>query len=137
SRRFARSRDIHCDLLLRPDGARLGRQGGSARVQLSSLWIVVVLLLASMAMFISLIHRIGMLQVNRMLVFTVDQGRKIIAFLYPTIETLIALSGRETEQISSTQIILHHGNPQFIQSVDVRALVELASRTGSVIEVLA
>jgi hypothetical protein len=44
---------------------------------------VVVLLLASMAMFISLIHRIGMLQVNRMLVVTGDQGRKIIAFLYP------------------------------------------------------
>jgi len=58
-------------------------RGGSGRVQLSSLWIVVVLLLASMAMFISLIHRIGMLQVNRMLVVTGDQGRKIIAFLYP------------------------------------------------------
>jgi uncharacterized membrane protein len=112
-------------------------RGGSGRVQLSSLWIVVALLLASMAMFISLIHRIGMLQINRMLVFTGDQGRKIVAILYPPIETLISLSGRETDQTPSSQTILHHGKPQFVQSVNVEALMELASRNGSVIEVLA
>src|SRR5215467_14966678 len=112
-------------------------RGGSGRVQLSSLWIVVVLLLASMAIFISLIHRISMLQINRMLVFTGDQGRKTIAVLYPPIETLIALSGSETDRTPSSQTILHHGKPQFVQSVDVQALMELASRNGSVIEVLA
>src|SRR5215470_3724634 len=62
-------------------------RGGSGRVQLSSLWIVVALLLASMAMFISLIHRIGMLQVTQMLTFTGDRGREVIESLYPPIET--------------------------------------------------
>lgn len=54
-------------------------RGGSGRVQLSSLWIVGVLLLASIAsisMFISLIHRIGVLQVNRMLILPVIRAEK-------------------------------------------------------------
>ena len=61
-------------------------RNNSGRVPLSSLWMVGVLLLASIAMFISLIHRIGMLQINRMLIFTCDQGREIIADLYPPIK---------------------------------------------------
>lgn len=40
-------------------------RNNSGRVPLSSLWVVGVLLLASIAIFISLIHRIGMLQINR------------------------------------------------------------------------
>src|SRR5262249_39482916 len=98
---------------------------------------VTALLLASMAMFISLIHRIGLLQINRMLIFTGDQGRKIIATLYPPIETRISLSVPETDQMPSTQTIFHHGTPRLVQSVDVPALMDLATRTGSIIEILA
>jgi len=112
-------------------------RSGSGRVQLSSLWIVAALLLASIAMFISLIHRIGMLQVNRMLIFTGNQGREIIASLYPPIETRTTLSGPETGEMPITQTILHHGKPRVVQSVDVPALVHLANRTGSVIEIVA
>jgi hypothetical protein len=36
--------------------------------------VVIVLLLASVAMFVGVIHRIGRLQINRMLIFTGDQG---------------------------------------------------------------
>src|SRR6478672_10474922 len=44
-------------------------RGGSGKVPFFSAWIVVLLLLASVGMFIGLINRIGMLQINRMLIF--------------------------------------------------------------------
>jgi uncharacterized membrane protein len=112
-------------------------RNNSGQVPLSSLWIVVALLLASIAMFISLIHRIGMLQVNRMLIFTGDQGREIIADLYPPIEIPAALSSDQTERIPRTQTILHHGKPRIVQAVNLPVLLHLASRTDSMIEVVA
>ena len=48
----------------------------SGQVPLISGWLVIGLLAASMGMFIALIERIGSLQVNRMLIFTGDQGRR-------------------------------------------------------------
>jgi uncharacterized membrane protein len=112
-------------------------RGGSGRVQLSGVWIVAVLLFASIAMIITLIHRIGMLQVNRMLIFTGDQGREIIANLYPPIETPSALSFGEIDRRGCTQTILHHGKPAVLQAIDVSILLQLASRSNSVIEVVA
>ena len=112
-------------------------RNNSGRVPLSSLWIVGVLLLASTAMFISLIHRIGMLQINRMLIFTCDQGREIIANLYPPIEIPADLSSDEIGRTSCTQAILHHGKPRIVQAVNLPELVRLASRTDSIIEVVA
>jgi hypothetical protein len=51
-------------------------RNGSETVPFISAYVVVGLLLASVAMFISLVHRITLLQVNRMLIFTGDQGRQ-------------------------------------------------------------
>jgi uncharacterized membrane protein len=112
-------------------------RNNSGQVPLSSLWIVVVLLLASIAMFISLIHRIGMLQVNRMLIFTGDQGREIIADLYPPIEIPAALSADQIDRIPCTQTILHRGKPRIVQAVNLPVLLHLASRADSIIEVVA
>jgi len=47
-------------------------RGGSGRVPLISTVVVAVLLLASVGMFIALIQRIGLLQINRMPLFTGD-----------------------------------------------------------------
>ena len=44
---------------------------------LVSVWLIFVLLVASMGAFVALIERIGRLQVNRMLIFTGDQGREV------------------------------------------------------------
>ena len=46
-------------------------------------------------MFIALIQRIGLLQINRMLVFTGDQGRKVIATVYPPFNSVVAVAGLE------------------------------------------
>jgi uncharacterized membrane protein len=108
---------------------------GSGRVPSVSVWLVVGLLLASVAMFISLIHRIGLLQVNRMLIFTGDQGRAVITTLYPSATSLGAASGSdEFRTLPCTQAIVHSGRPRSIQTVDVDALVRLASQCGGVIE---
>src|SRR4051794_37528481 len=58
-------------------------RNASGKVPFISSWLVVLLLLASMAMFIALIERIALLQINRMLIFTGDQGRQSILDLYP------------------------------------------------------
>lgn len=108
---------------------------GSGKVPSVSVWLVVALLLASVAMFISLIHRIGLLQVNRMLIFTGDQGRRVITTLYPSAKPLGATSGSDEFRIlPCTQSIVHNGPPRSIQTVDVDALVRLARRSGGVIE---
>jgi uncharacterized membrane protein len=57
-------------------------RSGSGKVPFLSAWLVVALLLASMGMFIGLIQRIGLLQVNRMLTFTSGQGRQVITKIY-------------------------------------------------------
>jgi uncharacterized membrane protein len=112
-------------------------RNNSGRVPLVSLWMVVLLMLASIVMFISLIHRVGTLQVNRMLIFTGDQGRAIIASLYPPIEVPATAGPNEIDQMPCTQTVLHHGDPQFVQALDVGTLVELARQSDSVIEILA
>ena len=62
--------------------AWVDREAARARSRSSVRGWFFVLLLASVGMFIALIERLGMLQVNRMLIFTGDQGRKAIEELY-------------------------------------------------------
>src|SRR5262245_17262439 len=54
-----------------------------ASVPITGVVVAVVWLLASIAAFIALIKHIAALQVNRMLAFTGNQGRRVIAALYP------------------------------------------------------
>ncbi len=109
----------------------------SGHVPLISGWLVIGLLAASMAMFIALIERIGSLQVNRMLIFTGDQGRKAIKELYPS-EGLRA-ARVETEIVERkpvTQTLVHTGRPLVIQAVEIGALIAQAREADAVIEML-
>ena len=54
----------------------------SGKVPLLSVWLIFVLLVVSMGAFVALIERVSRLQVNRMLIFTGDQGRDAIDDLY-------------------------------------------------------
>ena len=112
-------------------------RNGSGKVPFTSVWIVVVLLLASVAMFISLIQRIGLLQVNRMLIFTGNQGRKVIAHLYPANTGRIRLQSCDHHSLTRTQTLIYNGTPACIQSVDFDSLVELAKNSGGIIEMVA
>ncbi len=110
-------------------------RGGSGAVPFVSAWVSVALLMASTAMFIVLIHRISLLQINRMLVFTGDQGRKVIATIYPDQrQTAIPAVGHGLRSLPISQTVAHRGGPAAIQAVDVDALVRLARQAGGAIE---
>ena len=87
-------------------------RNSSGRVPLSSLWMVVLLLLASIAMLITLIHQIGKLQVNRMLIFTGDRGREIISGLYPSIAIAPDSDPSGIERMRPTHVLLIMESPE-------------------------
>jgi len=113
-------------------------RSASGKVPFISGWLVFFLLLASMGMFISLIHQIGSLQINRMLIFTGEHGRKAIQELYSSTGSV---TGGETmpkdHGLPVTQTLCHFGRPQVIQAIHVPVLVERATAAGGVIEVVA
>src|SRR5262245_26868722 len=101
-------------------------RSGSGRVPVVGIGVVVLLLVASIAMFISLIQRVTMLQVNRMLIFTGDQGRGVIEQLYPPFDQPATPSSAEIDQSPFVQTLFHHGNPLIVQRVDIPALMRIA-----------
>ena len=110
---------------------------GSGKVPFVSTWVVVALLVASVGMFISLIHRIGLLQVNRMLIFTGDQGRRVITTMYPSVKSVAAANGSvDFHALPRAQTLIHRGRPRSIQAIDAPTLVDLAKSSDGVIEMV-
>ena len=110
-------------------------RSGSGHVPFFSVWVEVGLLLASVGMFIAMIHRLELLQINRMLVFTGDQGRKVISTTYPSVSSVVSSAGAaELNLLPRTQTLVHHGGPRAIQAFDVTALMNLARAAGGMIE---
>lgn len=109
----------------------------SGKAPFISTWVVVALLLASVGMFIGLIERVGLLQVNRMLIFTGDQGRRVITTMYPSINPETAT--RESDDFHAfprTYTLVYHGRPRSVQAVDAVYLANLAKTSAGVIEVV-
>lgn len=112
-------------------------RNASGRVPFISSWMVVGLLLASMGMFITLIQRITLLQINRMLVFTANRGRAAIDEVYiSTKQNANIASITDSQRGSITQTLLHSGRPRVVQAVNVSELVNLARQSDAVIEIL-
>jgi uncharacterized membrane protein len=112
-------------------------RNNSRKVPFISALVVIVLLLASVAMFVGLIHRIGRLQINRMLIFTGDQGREVIEKLYgpPGLSSdEIPTGGLHT--LVPEQTLLHYGQPRSLESVNVKRLVKLAKQHDASIKVV-
>ncbi len=97
-------------------------------------WLVIALLLASVAMFIALIEKLTLLTIRRMLTFTADHGRRIIAEHYPAFDTppstIPALPGG-----TPTLTLVHVGRPASLQAIDVETLLALATRLDATIVV--
>jgi len=110
---------------------------GSGRVPLVGTTVLGTLLIISIIMFVGLMHRVGKLQVTRMLIFTGDQGRQVIEGLYPPIDMAPATGSIESLDSPCTQTLYHHGNPSKIQTIDIPALVGIASSAGCIIEMAA
>jgi len=116
-------------------------RGGSGRVPPLTVWFAMLLLLASVAMFIWLIDRVGMLQVTRILMFAGDQGRMAIETTYPPPGALRtrpatqppAASLVEADHGPVIETLKHDGAPAVIQVLDSQALVGLAAESRGVI----
>jgi len=112
-------------------------RSGSGKVPLISSLVVVGLLLASVAMFIGLIQRITLLQINRMLNFTGNQGRNVIETIYPRLDSpAVAPKPEQFRQLPVTQVVIHNKQPEVIEALDTGALVGLAKASGGIIEML-
>ena len=110
-------------------------RNGSGKVPQVSVWIVVAMLIASIGMFVALINRVQLLQINRMLGFTGDRGRDVIASLYPPLDSRVATPKAPDFRIGPpAQTLVHHGVPVSIQALDIAELVRLAEQADAVIE---
>jgi len=110
-------------------------RGGTGKVPLLTVWFAIVLLLASVVVFIMLVERLTMLQISRVLAFAGDQGRAVIARDYRRLAEGERV-GDEREAAAlppQTQVVLHAGGPLIIQAIDVPRLVALAEREGAVV----
>ncbi len=113
-------------------------RNGFGSVPYFSILLVFALVLGSVGMFIALINRTGVLQINRMLSFTGDQGRKVITAMYPALSSAAAPPAVDTvRSLPRKQTLVHHGLPRSIQAIDVGTLVHLAKMSGGIIEMLA
>jgi uncharacterized membrane protein len=112
-------------------------RNGSAKVPFLSAWLIFGLLLASVALFVALIQRISLLQINRMLAFTGDLGRQIIEKTYPRLDTPAAVARpEEFRELPVTQTLTHTGAPQTLQALDQRTLLTLGTQSGGVVEIV-
>jgi uncharacterized membrane protein len=95
------------------------------------------LLISSMGMFIALIERMTLLQINRMLIFTGNQGRRSIAELYGECKSDEGPNRMtDAQRASVSQTVVHFGGPAIIQKIHIQTLIELAEKSGGIIEVI-
>lgn len=113
-------------------------RGNSRKVLFISAWAVIALLLASVGMFIALIQRVGLLQINRMLLFIANQGRGVIEKLYGQLD-LPSSKPQALSKIKAVpvQILCHRGRPQSLQEINIEKLVNIADQHDARIEVVA
>lgn len=112
-------------------------RSGSGKVPFLTAWFVFALLLASVAMFVALIQRIGLLQISRMLTFTGDLGRKVIETTYPPLDSAATLpQPDEFRGLPVTQTVIHTGRPQALQALNERMLFSLVAKSGGIVKVL-
>ena len=107
-------------------------------VPMISTLIVLTLLIASVGMFIALVERISLLQIQNMLAFTGSQGRGVVETIYPPIEVPAALaSPKEYRDLPVRQTLLYTGQPLSIQAIDEVTLQSLAISASGIVEELA
>ncbi len=107
------------------------------KVPFFSVWLTVALLLASVAMFVGLVQRLQRLQVNSVLSFTGDFGRRVIEVIYPPLKrATAAIPISEFAHLPVTQTLNYSGAPRTIQALNAPALLALAEQSDAVIEMI-
>jgi uncharacterized membrane protein len=113
-------------------------RGGAHGTPFVSSWMVIGLLLASVAMFIALIEKISLLQIHRMLGFTADHGRRVIDETYPPFDAAVSTPDPKELQAQPVSLTVSHtGRPLTVQALDVPVLLDIAAAAGAVVVVAA
>jgi uncharacterized membrane protein len=108
-------------------------RGGAGRVPLLTVWVAIILMIVSVAFFVMLVERLGMLQISRVLAYAGDHGRAVIERGYLPLEDPSTEEANRGEELPPvTQVVTHRGGPAVIQALDVRRLVALAVRRKAV-----
>lgn len=112
-------------------------RSGSSRVPFFSTWAVILLLLVSIGFFVGLVQRLRRLQVQSILVFAGERGRRVIDALYPPLDSPSTdPAPTEFEVLPVTQILVDTGRPRAIQALDIPDLLSAACESGGMIEVV-
>jgi uncharacterized membrane protein len=107
------------------------------KVPFFSVWLTVGLLLASVAIFVGLVERLNRLQVNSVLSFTGDFGRRVIDVTYPPLKSEnTVVPTIEFVQLPVTQTLKYSGPPRTLQALNALVLVDLAERSDALIEMI-
>jgi uncharacterized membrane protein len=116
--------------------AWVDRGPAAGHAPLISAVMVIALLLASIGMFIGLVHRVAGLQISRTLAFTGDLGRRVIHTTYPDASLPVSAGALEMlPRPGAVNVVAHQGPPLSVQRVFIDRLIELAVRADAVIEV--
>jgi len=111
-------------------------RNGSGGAPMLSAYVVVGLLIASVAVFVGLVQRLARLHISNVLRFTGDFGREVIDKVYPPLPDSEAAGPTEDfRRLPLSQTLFYSGPPRAIQSLDIPTLSALAERSGGIIEV--
>jgi uncharacterized membrane protein len=107
---------------------------GTGKVPLLTVWVAVLLMMASVVFFVMLVERLSMLQIARILTYAGEKGREVIESGYAPLQG----AESEPEEVAPSlppvsQILLHRGGPAVLQAFDVRGLVALGERGNAVV----
>ncbi len=113
-------------------------RGGTTKVPMLTVWVALLLLLASMVFFVLLVRRVGTLQIARVLEYAGDHGRAVIERDYALLADARKSPAENPAQHAQdlpapSQTLRHHGGPAVVQALDVRHLVALAARERVVV----
>jgi len=111
-------------------------RGGTGKVPMLTVWFAIALLLASVVFFVMLVERLEMLQISRVLAWTGDQGRTVIARDFAPLDRPGGPSRNADapdELPAVRQVLVHRGGPAVIQAIDVERLVALAAKEDVVV----
>jgi uncharacterized membrane protein len=117
-------------------------RGGSGTVPLLSAAAVAILLIVSMLLFAVLVQRLTDLQITSVLRLIGDKGRDVIRDGFRRLDKRPPSERHPAPELDgglgpTTQIVTYSGQPQTIASLDIDALVQLGSKHGAVIEMVA
>jgi uncharacterized membrane protein len=112
-------------------------RGGTGKVPMLTVWFAIALVLVSVVFFVLLVERLEMLQISRVLAWTGDQGRTVIARDYAPLDRPAGgppgVGDGPDELPAVRQVLVHSGGPAIIQAIDVERLVALAAREEAVV----